>query len=82
VQTCTSAATRPAGKDKEAIEPRLVCSPWRWPTLEVALAFYRRLGLESNSIIATEMTDEMTGANYKATGLDCEMPEADSGSRG
>ncbi len=31
--------------------------------LEHALAFYRRLGLESNGIIGTAWVDEMTGAN-------------------
>jgi catechol 2,3-dioxygenase-like lactoylglutathione lyase family enzyme len=31
--------------------------------LERALAFYRRLGLESNGIIGAEWTDERTGAN-------------------
>ena len=31
--------------------------------LELALAFYRRLGLESNGIVGTALADEMTGAN-------------------
>ena len=31
--------------------------------LEVALAFYRRLGLQSKGIVATELADEVTGAN-------------------
>ena len=31
--------------------------------LEPALAFYRRLGLESNGIVGTEWKDEATGAN-------------------
>ena len=31
--------------------------------LELALAFYRRLGLESEGIVGTEWTDEATGAN-------------------
>ena len=56
-------ATRRAGKDSEAMEPRLDVITLAVADLEVALAFYRRLGLESNGIVATEMTDEMTGAN-------------------
>ena len=31
--------------------------------LELALAFYRRLGLESNGIVGTQWTDEKTDAN-------------------
>ena len=31
--------------------------------LERALGFYRRLGFESEGIVATELTDERTGAN-------------------
>jgi hypothetical protein len=31
--------------------------------LERALAFYRRLGLESKGIVGSEWTDELTGAN-------------------
>jgi predicted lactoylglutathione lyase len=31
--------------------------------LELALAFYRRLGLESTGVVGTEWVDETTGAN-------------------
>ena len=31
--------------------------------LELALAFYRRLGLESRGVVGTELADEVTGAN-------------------
>jgi predicted lactoylglutathione lyase len=45
------------------VEPRLDVITLAVADLEVALAFYRRLGLESNGIVGTEWVDEATGAN-------------------
>jgi predicted lactoylglutathione lyase len=45
------------------VEPRLDVITLAVADLELALAFYRRLGLESNGIVGTAWTDEMTGAN-------------------
>jgi catechol 2,3-dioxygenase-like lactoylglutathione lyase family enzyme len=45
------------------VEPRLDVVTLAVADLERALAFYRRLGLESNGIVGTEWTDETTGAN-------------------
>jgi catechol 2,3-dioxygenase-like lactoylglutathione lyase family enzyme len=45
------------------MEPRLDVITLAVADLERALAFYRRLGLESKGVIGTEWTDEVTGAN-------------------
>jgi uncharacterized protein len=45
------------------VEPRLDVITLAVADLERALAFYRRLGLESKGIIGAEWVDEMTGAN-------------------
>jgi uncharacterized protein len=45
------------------VEPRLDVITLAVADLELALAFYRRLGLESKGIVATEWVDEATGAN-------------------
>jgi catechol 2,3-dioxygenase-like lactoylglutathione lyase family enzyme len=45
------------------MEPRLDVITLAVADLERALAFYRRLGLESKGIVGTEWTDETTGAN-------------------
>jgi len=45
------------------VEPRLDVITLAVADLELALAFYRRLGLESKGIVATEWVDETTGAN-------------------
>jgi hypothetical protein len=45
------------------VEPRLDVITLAVADLERALAFYRRLGLESKGILGTEWTDEITGAN-------------------
>jgi uncharacterized protein len=46
-----------------AVEPRVDVITLAVADLEVALAFYRRLGLESKGIVGAEWTDERTGAN-------------------
>ena len=45
------------------MEPRLNVITLAVADLERALAFYRRLGLESEGIVGTAWTDEVTGAN-------------------
>ena len=45
------------------MEPRLDVITLAVADLEVALAFYRRLGLESNGVVGTQWADERTGAN-------------------
>jgi predicted lactoylglutathione lyase len=45
------------------MEPRLDVITLAVADLEVALAFYRRLGLESQGILGTQWKDEKTGAN-------------------
>ena len=45
------------------MKPRLDVITLAVADLELALAFYRRLGLESNGIVGTEYADEVTGAN-------------------
>jgi uncharacterized protein len=45
------------------VEPRLDVITLAVADLERALAFYRELGFESNGIIGTEWTDDVTGAN-------------------
>ena len=45
------------------MEPRLDVITLAVADLELALAFYRRLGLESNGIVGAEWVDETTGAN-------------------
>ena len=45
------------------MEPRLDVITLAVANLEVALAFYRRLGLESKGIVGTQWADEKTGAN-------------------
>jgi catechol 2,3-dioxygenase-like lactoylglutathione lyase family enzyme len=45
------------------VEPRLDVITLAVADLERALAFYRRLGLESKGVVATEYRDETTGAN-------------------
>jgi catechol 2,3-dioxygenase-like lactoylglutathione lyase family enzyme len=45
------------------VKPRLDVITLAVADLERALAFYRSLGLESNGIVATQWTDELTGAN-------------------
>jgi predicted lactoylglutathione lyase len=52
-----------AGYRKDAVEPRLDAITLAVADLELALAFYRRLGLESNGVVGTEWADELTGAN-------------------
>ncbi len=51
------------GYQDEAVEPRLDVITLAVADLATALAFYRRLGLESTGIVGTEWTDETTGAN-------------------
>ena len=45
------------------LRPRLDVITLAAADLELALAFYRRLGFESNGIVGTEWADEVTGAN-------------------
>ena len=45
------------------MEPRLDVITLAVADLERALAFYRRLGLESKGVVGTEWVDERTGAN-------------------
>jgi hypothetical protein len=45
------------------VEPRLDVITLAVADLERALAFYRRLGLESRGIVGTQWVDEQTGAN-------------------
>jgi catechol 2,3-dioxygenase-like lactoylglutathione lyase family enzyme len=45
------------------VEPRLDVITLAVADLELALAFYRRLGLESKGIVGTQWADEKTGAN-------------------
>jgi predicted lactoylglutathione lyase len=45
------------------VEPRLNVITLAVADLEHSLAFYRRLGFESNGIIGSEWVDERTGAN-------------------
>jgi uncharacterized protein len=45
------------------VEPRLDVITLAVADLEAALAFYRRLGLESKGVVGTEWSDEETGAN-------------------
>jgi uncharacterized protein len=45
------------------VEPRLDVITLAVADLELALAFYRRLGLESKGIVGAEWVDETTGAN-------------------
>jgi catechol 2,3-dioxygenase-like lactoylglutathione lyase family enzyme len=45
------------------VEPRVDVITLAVADLERSLAFYRALGLESEGIVATEWTDEATGAN-------------------
>jgi catechol 2,3-dioxygenase-like lactoylglutathione lyase family enzyme len=45
------------------VEPRLDVITLAVADLELALAFYRRLGLESRGVVGTELADEVTGAN-------------------
>jgi catechol 2,3-dioxygenase-like lactoylglutathione lyase family enzyme len=45
------------------VEPHVDVITLAVADLEVALAFYRRLGLESKGIVGTELADETTGAN-------------------
>jgi predicted lactoylglutathione lyase len=45
------------------VEPRLDVITLAVSDLDRALAFYRGLGLESEGVIGTEWTDEVTGAN-------------------
>lgn len=45
------------------MEPRLDVITLAVADLDRALAFYRGLGLESEGVVATELTDEVTGAN-------------------
>jgi predicted lactoylglutathione lyase len=56
-----SAAARRVGND--VVKPRLDVITLAVADLEAALAFYRRLGFQSNGIVGTEWTDELTGAN-------------------
>jgi predicted lactoylglutathione lyase len=44
------------------VEPRLDVITLAVADLELALAFYRRLGLESNGVVGTAWVDELTGA--------------------
>jgi catechol 2,3-dioxygenase-like lactoylglutathione lyase family enzyme len=45
------------------VEPRLDVITLAVADLELALAFYRRLGLESKGVVGTQWADEKTGAN-------------------
>ena len=45
------------------MEPRLDVITLAVADLELALAFYRRLGLESKGVVGTQWADEKTGAN-------------------
>jgi uncharacterized protein len=45
------------------VEPRLDVITLAVADLELALAFYRRLGLESEGVVGTQWSDEKTGAN-------------------
>jgi len=45
------------------VEPHLNVVTLAVADLELALAFYRRLGLESDGVVGTEWVDEKTGAN-------------------
>jgi predicted lactoylglutathione lyase len=45
------------------VKPRLDVITLAVDDLERALAFYRRLGLESRGVVGTQWTDEKTGAN-------------------
>ena len=45
------------------MDPRLDVITLAVADLELALAFYRRLGLESNGVVGTQWVDETTGAN-------------------
>jgi predicted lactoylglutathione lyase len=45
------------------VEARLDVITLAVADLDLALAFYRRLGFESNGIVGTEWADEVTGAN-------------------
>jgi catechol 2,3-dioxygenase-like lactoylglutathione lyase family enzyme len=53
----------PGGYENGAVDARLDVITLAVADLERALAFYRRLGLESNGIVGTEWTDDATGAN-------------------
>jgi uncharacterized protein len=53
---------RPAGK-KSPVEPRVDVITLAVADLEVALSFYRQLGLESKGVVGTQWADEKTGAN-------------------
>jgi predicted lactoylglutathione lyase len=53
----------PGGYRHEAVEPRLDVITLAVADLELALAFYRRLGFESKGIVGTEWKDEETGAD-------------------
>ncbi len=53
---------RPAGRER-SVEPRLDVITLAVADLDLALAFYRRLGLESKGVVGTEWVDEKTGAN-------------------
>ncbi len=55
-------ATGPPGK-AHYVEPRLHVITLAVADLELALAFYRRLGLESKGVVGSEWTDDKTGAN-------------------
>ena len=48
---------------RRTVEQRLDVITLAVDDLERALAFYRDLGFESDGIVATELTDEVTGAN-------------------
>ena len=45
------------------MEPRVDVITLAVADLDRALAFYRRLGLESKGVVGTEFSDEVTGAN-------------------
>jgi uncharacterized protein len=51
------------GYRNDAVEPRLDVITLAVADLELAVAFYRRLGFESKGIVGTEWTDEVTGAD-------------------
>jgi catechol 2,3-dioxygenase-like lactoylglutathione lyase family enzyme len=56
-----SAAGR--GVTNDPVEPRVDVITLAVADLELALAFYRRLGLESKGVVGTQWVDETTGAN-------------------
>jgi predicted lactoylglutathione lyase len=61
-RTIAGSATGPWVRN-DPVEPRLDVITLAVADLELALAFYRRLGLESKGVVGTQWVDERTGAN-------------------